>query len=294
MMRTLFGLLLCSFATFCQEPAAPAPVKVPSEKAPAEVDSALRARVKQFYQAHVDGKYRVADQVVAEESKDVFFAAAKPRYKAYSIVKIEFSEDFSKADVLVACDADWSIRGEVMPVKIPVSSSWKVADGQWFWYVAPVKEVKTPFGMMNFNAAGSAPSTPKRAIPGDPAALARQILDAVRLDKAEIQLSSYDNASAEVRVTNGLQGIVNVRADLDGVFPGVTWKFDRTQIQPGEVGILTVSCTPKDKAPKPTLTLRIFVEPTGQVLPVKITFAVPPEIQSVIDQSLGKKPAEKR
>ena len=40
-----------------------------------EMDEALRARIHKFYQAHVDAKYRIADQVVAEDSKDLFFAA---------------------------------------------------------------------------------------------------------------------------------------------------------------------------------------------------------------------------
>ena len=42
------------------------------EKAPPHVDQTLRERVKIFYQAHVDGKFRVADTVVHEDSKDAF------------------------------------------------------------------------------------------------------------------------------------------------------------------------------------------------------------------------------
>ena len=49
-------------------------------KAPPEVDDALRQRVTAFYQAHVDGKFRAADQFVAEDSKDAFFEAPKRRY----------------------------------------------------------------------------------------------------------------------------------------------------------------------------------------------------------------------
>ena len=49
------------------------------EKAPPEVDEALRARITRFYQAFIDGKFRLADALVADDSKDVFFAAEKRR-----------------------------------------------------------------------------------------------------------------------------------------------------------------------------------------------------------------------
>jgi hypothetical protein len=58
------------------------------QKAPPEVDEALRARVTKFYQAHVDGKYRLADEVVAEDSKDAFFEARKPRYRKFELSRI--------------------------------------------------------------------------------------------------------------------------------------------------------------------------------------------------------------
>ena len=36
-----------------------------------------------FYQAHVDGKFRLADTVVHEDSKDAFFVADKNQYKSF-------------------------------------------------------------------------------------------------------------------------------------------------------------------------------------------------------------------
>lgn len=42
----------------------------PFDKAPIEVDTALRERIAKFYQAHVDKKPRLAEQYVAEDTKD--------------------------------------------------------------------------------------------------------------------------------------------------------------------------------------------------------------------------------
>ena len=47
------------------------------EKAPPEVDNALRERVSKFFQAHVDGKFRLAEEVIAEDSKDFFYNMEK-------------------------------------------------------------------------------------------------------------------------------------------------------------------------------------------------------------------------
>ena len=89
-------------------------------KVPPEVDQALRARVAKFYQAHIDGKYRAADQLVAEDSKDAFFGMAKPHIKSFEIIRIDYSESFTKAEVALLCPADWFLRGQKVAVKIPL------------------------------------------------------------------------------------------------------------------------------------------------------------------------------
>ncbi|MBM3775494.1 MAG: hypothetical protein FJW37_10065, partial [Acidobacteria bacterium] len=40
------------------------------EKAPPEIDRALRERAARFYQAHVDGQFRKAEALIVEDSKD--------------------------------------------------------------------------------------------------------------------------------------------------------------------------------------------------------------------------------
>src|SRR4051794_29683377 len=77
------------------------------EKAPPAIDQALRARVAIFFQAHVDAKYRRAEEVIAEDSKDFFYNMEKTHYLGFDIVRINYSENFTKATVVTGVDMEW-------------------------------------------------------------------------------------------------------------------------------------------------------------------------------------------
>ena len=77
------------------------------EKAPPQVDEALRQNVAKFYQAHVDGKFRNAEAVIAEDSKDTFYNLEKQRYFSFEIVRINYSENFTKAAVVTGVEVEW-------------------------------------------------------------------------------------------------------------------------------------------------------------------------------------------
>ena len=246
------------------------------EKAPPVVDAALRARVAKFYQAHVDGKFRVADQVVAEDSKDAFFAADKNRYRGFEITKISYTDEYTKARVVTTCDSDFLMPGKRFPVKIPMTTLWKVVDGEWFWYVEPKSEViETPFGKMSGGKEEPAGKVSFEDRMTNPAALARQI----KVDRTEVKLSSYEPASAEVSVSNQMPGEISLSLSYNG-FPGFKASLDRTKLGAGQTAKILVECKPADKRPKPTLSLQLQIEQTNQVIPIRVTFAVPPEIES--------------
>lgn len=290
MTRPWISLILCAGSIVCQTKTSPGP------QPPPEVDAALRSRIKQFYQAHVDGKYRLADAVVAEESKDAFFAAAKPRYLGFEIIRINYSDDFKRADAVISCDSDWYIQGNKMKVKLASTSRWKIIDGQWYWYVSQeTSEAKTPFGTMHYNTAESGESkapVPVPALPGDPRVLAQKILEQVRAEKKELLLSSYEPSKGDVKIINGMQGTISIRADIDGKFPGLTFTLDKSELRAGESATLTIVYEPKDRTAKPALTARIYVEPTGQILPVALTFDIPPELKKLIPKDAQQKPSE--
>src|ERR1700739_743903 len=116
----------------------PAQTPVPNQtldKAPQDVDDALRARIKQFYDYHVAGKYRQAEQLISEESKDDFYVLSKPELHGYKIGNIDYSNNFSKAKVVIIGAMPVLLQwagGKIMDM--PFASFWRIENGQWFWY----------------------------------------------------------------------------------------------------------------------------------------------------------------
>ena len=65
-----------------------------------DVEKALRERVSGFYQAYVDGKFRSAEQYVAEDTKDLHYNQEKTKIKGFEIIKINWDDSFKKASVV--------------------------------------------------------------------------------------------------------------------------------------------------------------------------------------------------
>ncbi len=283
-------LLILAVAALCPCPAAQSPAAL-FEKAPPHVEEALRSRITLFYQAHMDGKPRRADQVVAEDSKDAFFEAEKPRYLSYEIVTVKYSDSFTRATALVNCETDVLMQAMGrMRIKRPITSLWRIVDGQWFWYVMPIDPKvgqDTPFGRMRTSPEGpGAPSPPPSQIT---LPSMQEILKKVRVSKNDVMLSSYQASSDEVIVYNDMPGTVTV--SLDPAFaPGLQVKLDRTELKAGETARVTFQYQPPDKQPKPTLTATVRVQPTTQAFPIQIQFAVPPEIQKLLPKQPSQQP----
>src|SRR5260370_2562002 len=90
MSRAYVGLLLVS-ALWAQNPGDLL------DKAPPDVEDALRDRITAFYQAHVDRKFRQADDYVAQDTKDFYYEANKPGYLAFEIRKLTYADNFTSA-----------------------------------------------------------------------------------------------------------------------------------------------------------------------------------------------------
>src|SRR5208337_4282459 len=92
-------ILLAIFATgsFAQDAAGV------SSNPPADVDQALRARITEFYDLQVKGEFRKADALVAEDSKNFYFTSTKIKYLSFEIVRIDYSDSFTRAKAAVLC-----------------------------------------------------------------------------------------------------------------------------------------------------------------------------------------------
>ena len=114
---------------------------------PPEVDQALRARVSEFYKCHVDGTFRKSyDTLVAEESKEFYFANSKQPYLSYRIDKINYTDNFTRAHVTLTTELIWQVQLEKHKVKREAYSDWKIEKGKWYWYYVPEKINPTPMG----------------------------------------------------------------------------------------------------------------------------------------------------
>lgn len=269
-------------------PAAPSSdAQTPSDvfdKAPPAIDDALRERVSAFYQAHVDGKFRQADEYVAEDSKDAFFVADKPHYKGFQITKITYSDNYTKATVITACKTDMFFHGRTLPVTMPALTHWKIDNGQWFWsYVTPTAE-ETPWGVMKPGPPGD-PGSGASRIPADPAAAARSILSRVMVDGDTVNVDQTRPSKAEIHLKNGLLGPIKVFADPTGT-PGLTVRPVKPEVESGGETAIVIEFNPDDPTivcrdclmhpgVRPPVTVNLTVKPTQQRFPIKIIFLQP-------------------
>jgi hypothetical protein len=251
------------------------------EKAPPAIDEALRARVEAFYQAHVEGKFRVADRYVAEDSKDAFFAADKPRYHGFQISKITYAESFTKATIVTACKTDMFFQGRTFPVTMPAVSHWKIDDGQWFWYYIQPSEMESPFGSMKAGPENQNSSL-GAMMPRNFQAVAKELLSKVTMDRLEVSLAQDRSSRQEMHLKNAMIGSIKVTADPTGV-PGLTVVPAKSEVGPGEEIAVVVEFNLEDPSilcreclvhpgVRPPATVNLHVSPTQQEFPIKIVF----------------------
>ncbi len=277
------------------------------DNAPPEVDQALRARVTQFYSANISGKWRDAFQVVADDMQNEYLAASKETYDRCDTIKITYSDNFTKATVRENCHGEYRWRNTHIPATIPLTSTWKVVDGQWYWYYLKPTEVMTPFGLSTIRpddpkAPGSTTVNANvETVLKDPASMAKAILSQIKVDKREIRLLGYETSRDELHISNSMPGTVSVQINC-APLPGFHIKQASTDIGPKETSAIVFEydaeeakkqCGDCYKLPKPTLTANIRIDPTAQVFSVKITFALSPEVEKQLPKEL-RPPAPKQ
>lgn len=184
-------LLAIGLLSAQQPPAQPSQAPAPAagtdffHQAPPGVEEALRARLKTFYDCYLNGKFRIAYELVAEENKDDYFNRSKSTFHSYKIGSIAFSDNYTKAKVMMIINRDMVFQGHTFAVDVPTAAYWKVENGQWVWYLLyrSLRGQQTPFGLVPLESPpqkplGSAtPDTPATSsdspkalpkIPNDP------------------------------------------------------------------------------------------------------------------------------
>jgi hypothetical protein len=264
------------------------------QKAPPDVDAKLRARIEGFYQSHVDGKFRQADNFVHEDSKEIFFAAEKIRYKSFKLVSINYEENYTKAKVVI--EVPWELVmpgfGKMDGVPRPMSSTWKLDGGEWWWYVIPFdpcKGIETPFGIMHKQECKDGkPVGPVTGAPGgtfgdlyDKNAISlKELHSKVSASANSILISSHQKSETEIVITSRFDGPVTLDLELTAKYPGFEAVLERDKLEPGESTVVRFRYVPPSPTLNPDFVCRIRVMPLSQIIPIAIRFATPPVEQA--------------
>jgi len=239
----------------------------PAEKPPAGLEQTVTARANEFYTLMVQQKYRQAEAYVAEDTKDYYYAGAKPEIRKYEVLKVEFSDHFTHAKVWTRCVEPIVMAGfPPGDVTVTVPTLWKLQDGNWYVYENPDK-IRNPSGLQSVPVpvppanAGTAPPVPQAGLPNlpkDPAF----VFGKVHADKTEVKLPA--GGSEKITIANGSDGPIS----LEYGFPlaGVDAKLDRTDVGRGEKAVLTLTA---GKSPASGVySLRVM--PTNEAIRIQV------------------------
>lgn len=238
----------------------------PAPKPPAKTDQALRARITEFYQDFVSGRFREAQALVAKDTLDYYFSVRKDRYLGFAIQSITYSKDFKSARASVICERMLMMPGFAgQALKMPVLSEWKIEKGKWYWYVPKEDGHVTPFGRMGAAASNGAPSPagaqPRPAMPVIPAS-PDFALHKVKADKETLSLKSGE--AGEVTFSNSAPGVMSIT--LEGKLSGIEVAPEKADLKEG--GTVTLTVKRLQDAQAGNLVFRVF--PTGEAIAVKI------------------------
>jgi hypothetical protein len=228
-----------------------------------EAEKALRDRVDQFYKLLVDKKYRQAEALVEEESKDRYYNWSKPDMRGFTVKSVELQEDGRVAKVTVTVSMVMSFQGTTpLTFEVPTTTTWHLDQSQWVLWIDPEIALQTPIGKIPPRSAAES-NTPAGAAPD-----VDMFRNKVLLDRTEVRLTA-DAPEQFVTVINPLPSAVDLTLDEHSrTIPGLV-----TQINPRHVDSLgqTTIRFRAEKGAKVSDNVRITVSPINQTLEVKIS-----------------------
>jgi hypothetical protein len=258
-------------------------------RAPAGVEEAARARVTQYFTFQMEGKFRQAEALVCEAGRDAYYDMEKTRWRSFEIIKTTFEDDFQTAKVVVLLGTTMNTPQGALDANYPYVSTWKLEAGNWCFFIDPVRALsrETPFGTMNAGPGDGRGG----AGGGSPFVTQEQVLASlkkgVRASTQEVLLSSYEKSSAQVEIVNNLNGQIEMQV-THAPRKGLSVKLERPALGPNSSTMLRLDYDPPDPSAKDELDLVIRISPSGQTIPVKVNFSVPPSVMEKIPEALRK------
>lgn len=237
---------------------------------PAGVDEALRARVLEFYRLEQEGRFRQAEGLVCEESRDRYYDMEKRRWTSVELIQTLYEDNFTKARASMALGTTMNTFSGPLPVKAPLTSLWHLEKGKWCRYIPePSRDgVASPFGIMRPAAPGGKPQTPFAGappVPQDPG----QLNAMVRLSKTSVTLPA-GGGSESVEIFNGMPGRIELRLACPDVV-GLTCELSTDSVARQGKAALVLKYSGGQAPPAPA-EVRLLVEPLGTRKHVRVHF----------------------
>lgn len=240
--------------------------------AAAKAEQALRERVQRFYQLQQDKKYREAEAMVADDTKDLYYNAKKAKIESFTIDRVDLTDNMTKAKVLIKAKILTLLPGAGAEIfEMPTTTTWKVENGEWRWYVSAEARSATPFGKMNSSEGGAAPGQldARGAAPGgvdNPNVAALQ--GRISIDTTSVQLTRHKRDQV-VTITNGLPGSLDLKLDpLAEKTPGLTVKIDKPHLDAGEKAMVEFHLYGEQKL---SGIVEIVALPLNRVFDIQVT-----------------------
>jgi hypothetical protein len=271
----VFGVL--SPALFSQETSV-------FRKAPPEVDAALRPRVEEFYNLNMAAKFREAEKLVCEDSKDAYYGMNKLRPESFEISGITYSDNFTRAYVLVTAKVRHPMFGRDQVLLAPVSSMWALQKSQWCFQVPHPKSgtLPTPFGPMlapkNPQGVQGAPAPGQPTVPDQKVASPEKIYEGVTVSPRTLRFEYGVGGEQTVQFHNGLPGYVSLSISKPAL-PELEVVADKTDVPPRKSVALHVRYSPGAEKLSGVIRVTVRVEPLGEVFDLDIDFGKKPATQ---------------
>ncbi len=229
----------------------PAPAQDLARKAPPEVDDALKSRVAAFYTHFQRGDFRKAEDLLDQESKDLFYNAKKNRIMDFKIQAVDYEEDFQRANVLVVCKTVIQMLGSE-PVNMPLNSDWRFLDGDWWLHLSENRgaegaDAASPAGPMTFSQ--DVPQVGSYFRNSPPGAVAKPTIESLsqmyRLstDTLSFPKDSPSPVSRSMQVKSASVGKLTVRR-VTRPIKGIEVEIAGAEIEPGDDATITFTYDP--------------------------------------------------
>jgi hypothetical protein len=251
-----------------------------------EVDQALRARVNEFFQDFVDGKFRQALSLVAEDTQDEYFASPKMEMKGFNIDGITYSDGFTKATVKLTVKQVWRMKAEGFlqdsVVDGPMETTWKIENGKWVWYhQVQTSGNLTPMGPSADIRPAGGQTAPKKINDETMIDEAKRILNQTTTETGvnpkQVTLAKDKASSAKVMFHNGVEGSISLSMAGLPNLPGFSAQLDKRDIGAGQDATVEIRYDPPADPQDlpPSTIIGIEVEPFGEYFPVQVNFGPP-------------------